>query len=627
MDTVKFRLGSPANALTGWTLAIVSEGYTRKELDLGLFTSDVTTFLEEFFDTPPFSDPALWPRLNLIEVSVESRKSGTEIERIPVDPVHPERTVSPFGTAFEALFGRDHFNGNPIERSLWGKSEEVKQRVKQLTGLTGIQGFLVIVNNTELRGGSMHDGVGWRSKFRSPPPAVEDWPTVAIHELGHQAFRLADEYSVTLGAADAVREWPVGNEPGEPNVTANTNVPTMKWGGLVTLPQTLVPTTEPSPVCARDHPVLTTLPPIPADAIGAYEGAHHYHCRVYRPALDCKMRTSVRRFCRVCEAHLRRELGHLFVRPGGGSTHPAGSWTHAQSFEQAGIPRMLFYNAGTPAGDYAISDTAGFSRPARRPDGTLPLIASDPSIGTGSIGADWTWLAPFTLNGSICYLAHQFGSGRQAIFKMSANGVRLTETWSSGPGPTWTHLVTLTLDGSPHYISYNGFTGEAWLFRINTEATDPELRNTMMWARHHTALLSVTVDGTPFVLTYRLITGEVELRRIEAAGFVNEFAGWSGFWRPDVTHLAWLERAGRPFVLRYSATDGEGSVWHVRSRGKGLDFVCTIKPPLGIGGLSILGVGAPALGDFRIPVAGGAAVAIGFFLYKALGGTLRMMFL
>src|SRR5690606_36148011 len=78
----------------------------------------------------------------------------------------------------------------------------------------------VIVNAPE-RGGAGGQ-VAWTSNSGA------DWREVAIHELGHSAFGLADEYD--YGGPDTFDD----DEPEEPNVTKVSNPANCKWSAFVT---------------------------------------------------------------------------------------------------------------------------------------------------------------------------------------------------------------------------------------------------------------------------------------------------------------------------------------------------------------------------------------------------------
>ena len=180
-------------------------------------------FLAALLKTPPFNDADVRPLLNVVKVATPSANTGNTITLLTPAPVN-----SPFNTAFGAMFGRDTSNGQQIERSLYGVSAAVQAFVHAQSGLAPVNHFLVIVNNTNLYGGTRNDGVAWFSKSSS------NWPAVGIHELGHQAFDLADEYPYRNDPdpdKDPVRTYS-GTSSGanQPNVTTITTISTMKWG-------------------------------------------------------------------------------------------------------------------------------------------------------------------------------------------------------------------------------------------------------------------------------------------------------------------------------------------------------------------------------------------------------------
>ncbi|WP_030194854.1 M64 family metallopeptidase [Streptomyces sp. NRRL S-87] len=618
MNTVQFVVGGPSTVRSGWTVAVVSEGYTQAELNAGVFDIDAVTFVIELLSTVPFSDRGLRPLINVVQVSVPSTNTGNKIKLLRPAPDHSE-----FGTMFGALFGRDIYE-NPvtgakeqIERSLWGDGKAVQDFVRARPGLDGVNNFLVIVNNTELDGGSAHEGVGWTTK------RDRDWAQVAVHELGHQAFVLEDEYQYDHHELTDPPRRHSSTEPTQRNVTTRTDVRTMKWADDLTLAQTQVPSTVVTAPCTRDHRVRQDGPPIPAGAVGAFEGAAHYDCGIYRPSLTCKMRHHRDPFCRVCERIVRVDLGHLMVTQGGGATAPAGEWTHVQNFMVGPRARLLSYHMTT--GAYAISRPERYYLdPARRPDGTPALDPAHPAAGTGTIGSGWTWLVPFESNGSLNYLAYQSGSGRTALFRTSAARDALAPAWEGPPGgPFHSHVVTTLLDGAPHFVGYDTFTGEASLYRIDDPAAEPVFVRTMQWGAGHTAVVTVPADGDAYVVTYRLQSGEVMIRRLTPAGFTMAFASPSRFWQTNVTHLALLDCGGRPYLVRYSDLVKAGSVVHMRTGGSGLDFVCNLTFPPEAAALSLFGVGAPALGRTRIPEPGDL-LGDDFFFYDAEHRTLRV---
>jgi hypothetical protein len=132
---------------------------------------------------------------------------------------------------------------------------------------------------------------------------------IAMHELGHAGFGLADEYNYLkgcdhdggpyddLGAYDIYPN--ASGEPVEPNVTIDTFA--LKWSSFVD-PSTSIPTTTNSDCTECDPQISAT------GIVGAYEGAYHYHCNIYRPEYNCRMRQIEQPFCAVCSSHIGNVL-------------------------------------------------------------------------------------------------------------------------------------------------------------------------------------------------------------------------------------------------------------------------------------------------------------------------------
>ena len=81
---------------------------------------------------------------------------------------------------------------------------------------------MVIVNSSRLRRRR-----GARSRTYSLAPAANE---IALHEMGHTAFGLADEYEYFAGCGgEAGHDHHPAVEPTEPNVTVDTNRATIKW--------------------------------------------------------------------------------------------------------------------------------------------------------------------------------------------------------------------------------------------------------------------------------------------------------------------------------------------------------------------------------------------------------------
>lgn len=251
-----------------WDLVVLGDGYRAGELPL--FHQDVERFCAEVLkSTPPFDQ--LWPAINVHRVDVTSTDSGAD------NPCNPNGPVTA-RTFFDASFCAPPWN---IDRLLT-VDDVLAKRVADAVPLRSA--ILVLVNASD-RGGSGNPGVAVSSNSY-----VAD---IALHELGHSGFGLADEY-------DGVEAG--GAEPVEPNVTRNTKRATNKW-------KALIKATTPMPTscnedCSDCRPPAHEPPP---DVVGTYEGARYQRCGTYRPFPDCYMRF-IHTFCPVCARVIRQTL-------------------------------------------------------------------------------------------------------------------------------------------------------------------------------------------------------------------------------------------------------------------------------------------------------------------------------
>ncbi len=109
--------------------------------------------------------------------------------------------------------------------------------------------------------------------------------------------------SITSCAHDHGHDNHSGSEPSQPNITTNKNPATTKWRNLIRA-GTTVPTTQ-NANCAGCDPQPS---PVPAGTVGLFEGADYYHCRVYRPEFNSRMRNLNQPFCGVCQQVITKKL-------------------------------------------------------------------------------------------------------------------------------------------------------------------------------------------------------------------------------------------------------------------------------------------------------------------------------
>jgi IgA Peptidase M64 len=260
-----------------FNLVLVAEGY--RQAELGQFATDAQQFVDRLFATPPFD--VLRSAFNVHRVDVASTDSGAD------DPAACGGSGATPATYFDASF----CNAG-IRRLLLVNTPTVMSVVNaQVPEWSQI----IVIVNSPVWGGA-GGSIGTTS-------TAAGWENIAIHELGHSAFGLADEYEYWAGCGvDTTRDTHPAVEPGEPNVTIDSNRATIKWRDLI-LASTPMPTTS-----NADCTICDPQPnPLPAGTVGAFEGAHYYHCAAFRPEFDCMMR-NLSGFCAVCSRRIRETL-------------------------------------------------------------------------------------------------------------------------------------------------------------------------------------------------------------------------------------------------------------------------------------------------------------------------------
>ena len=261
-----------------WNLVILGDGYQAGELTK--YHDDVRNFLDTMYATVPYHD--LWCGINVHRIDVVSTDSGADD---PLDCPDPEGHV-PTGAAPRTYYDAAFCSNSTVGRvHRLAAVDSARAKADALARVPELDATIVIINSPLYGGGG-----GEIATCTTHPDAGE----VAIHEIGHSAFELADEY----GGG----QMPMG-EPGEPNVTANTNRATLKWRALVAA-ATPLPSSC-SPGCASCVPPAMAPP---AGAVGAYGGARYVDCGLFRPLPNCKMRTLGVAFCPVCDGVIRAVL-------------------------------------------------------------------------------------------------------------------------------------------------------------------------------------------------------------------------------------------------------------------------------------------------------------------------------
>jgi len=262
-----------------WTMVLVAEGYRSSELTQ--FHTDAQNFVNTLVATAPFN--ALQAAINVYRLDVSSTNSGAD------DPTACGGSGATPATYFDASFCN-----SGIRRLLQVNNANVITAVN--ANVVAWDMIMVLVNST-VYGGSG----GSVATFSKAPSAIE----IGLHEMGHTAFGLADEYEywAGCGSGETGHDHHPASEPSQPNVTINSNRTTIKWAGLISATTPMPTTTNAN--CAFCDPQGN---PQSASTVGAYEGAHYYHCGAYRPQFDCRMRALNNPFCAVCSRVINATL-------------------------------------------------------------------------------------------------------------------------------------------------------------------------------------------------------------------------------------------------------------------------------------------------------------------------------
>jgi hypothetical protein len=333
-----------------WNLVIIGDGYRVSELTT--YHDDVQTFLEALRITPPLDE--LFCGINVHRVDVVSTDSGAD------DPVLcAGGTGATPATYFDSTFC-----------SAWGGTNLARLlTIDQGLALTVATAqvplrhqVLCIVNS------SKYGGAGGTVATCSTDAASA---LIAIHEIGHSAFGLADEYGGD-GSATPPGEFP------EPNMTRNTDRATNKWNALID-PATPMPS-QCDASCAASTCVPPGAPPAPG-AVGTYEGGKYSDCNTYRPLPSCYMRDYAP-FCPVCAGVIRQTLQPFQPAESINLTTPSISFTNVPS-GMGGIGvtthRAIVWEVVT-CRELTFEITAGPTGGFGTPNGTSVSVTADPIL-------------------------------------------------------------------------------------------------------------------------------------------------------------------------------------------------------------------------------------------------------
>jgi hypothetical protein len=236
-------------------IVLLPDGYTKEQLTK--FRKDCEKFAGFLFNTSPFKENK--NKFNIWGIEAASEDSGTDI---------------PAKNTWRKTILNTMFYTFDLERYCMTQDNK---SVRDVASNAPYDQIYIIVNTDKYGGGSIYN---LYSVCVSDNKYNE---YIFTHEFGHGFAGLADEYYTSDVAYENF--YPLNVEPWERNITTLVNFDS-KWKKMID----------------KDTPIPTPDEDKYKDVIGAFEGGGYMAKGIYRPKLDCSMKSiSVNNFCPVCK--------------------------------------------------------------------------------------------------------------------------------------------------------------------------------------------------------------------------------------------------------------------------------------------------------------------------------------
>lgn len=243
--------GEPANKVD---LLFIAEGYTAEQMDK--FRADAQRFVKYLFETEPYKSRK--SDFNIWAVESVSSEAGPDI---------PQQGI------WKNTAAASNFYTFRLDRYLTAPDHK---KVSSIASESPCDAMYVIVNTDKYGGGGIYNYYGL---------SMADHPTasqVFVHEFGHSFAGLGDEYYASEVAYEDF--YNLKTEPWEPNLTTLVDFD-RKWKKMID----------------KNTPVPTPNDGKFNGVTGVFEGGGYMTKGIYRPALDCRMKSNTAPgFCEVC---------------------------------------------------------------------------------------------------------------------------------------------------------------------------------------------------------------------------------------------------------------------------------------------------------------------------------------
>jgi hypothetical protein len=246
-----------ANISEGMDIVFIGDGYTFDNEES--FLSDVNATVKYFLNTEPFNN--FTSKINIRAVLPNSVESGTDMPHLN------EYKNTTLGTSFNT-FGSERYLTLYDYHILRDYSSNVP-----------CDHICVLVNTDTYGGGGIYNF--WNVTAAKNPYRNE----IFMHELGHSLAGLGDEYFDSEVSTEDM--YNLNTEPWEANITTLVNFDS-KWKNMI----------------KKDIPIPTPAEKKYFSEIGVFEGASYKSKGLYRPFINCKMKSLGVEFCPVCQKTL-----------------------------------------------------------------------------------------------------------------------------------------------------------------------------------------------------------------------------------------------------------------------------------------------------------------------------------
>lgn len=243
-------------------IVILPDGYN--EEDMGKFVNDCNFFKECLFSYEPYN--TYKDRFNIRAIMAPSKDSGISV---PADDVWKNTAVGCSFYTFDS------------ERYCMSTNN---QAIRNLAGMVPYDQIYILANTSKYGGGGIYN-------FYCVSSTDDSFSSdVIIHEFGHGFAGLGDEYYDSSTSYEEF--YNLNIEPWEPNLTTLVDFD-RKWKDMLKK-KTPVPTPEEEKY---------------VDEVGVFEGGGYEPKGMYRPKMDCLMKTfKGDTFCEVCQKAIEKMI-------------------------------------------------------------------------------------------------------------------------------------------------------------------------------------------------------------------------------------------------------------------------------------------------------------------------------